>query len=125
MIQVLTNLIKNAMDAMEAKTYADEEVPHLVIHATWQDRRVHLKLRDNGIGIAHDVREHIFEPFFTTKEVGEGMGLGLSICHSILLEHGTVIDVQSEPGEFTEFCLTFPADDDSSDIQSTEDSLLK
>lgn len=113
MIQVLTNLIKNAMDAMEAKTYADDESPRLIIRATLENGCVHLKLRDNGIGMSPEVREHIFEPFFTTKEVGEGMGLGLSICHSILSEHGALVDVQSSPGEFTEFTLVFPADDDS------------
>lgn len=114
MIQVLTNLVKNAMDAMEAKTYAEDEGPRLIIRATLDDGRVHLTLRDNGIGMSPEVREHIFEPFFTTKEVGEGMGLGLSISHSILSEHGTVVEVQSSPGEFTEFTLVFPADDDSS-----------
>lgn len=114
MIQVLTNLIKNAMDAMEAKTYAEDESPCLIIRAALEDGRVHLTLRDNGIGMSPEVREHIFEPFFTTKEVGEGMGLGLSICHSILSEHGAMVDVQSSPGEFTEFTLMFPADDDSS-----------
>lgn len=113
MIQVLTNLIKNAMDAMESKTYADDESPRLIIRATLENGCVHLKLRDNGIGMSPEVREHIFEPFFTTKEVGEGMGLGLSICHSILSEHGALVDVQSSLGEFTEFTLVFPADDDS------------
>jgi len=122
MIQVLTNLIKNAMDAMEAKTYAEGDSPTLVIRAALQDGRVFLTLRDNGIGMTSEVREHIFEPFFTTKEVGEGMGLGLSICHSILLEHRAAVDVQSAPGEFTEFTLAFPADDENPDAQTTGDA---
>lgn len=109
MIQVLTNLIKNAMDAMEAKNYLEDESPRLVINGCLKENRVCLTLRDNGIGMTEAVRENIFEPFFTTKEVGDGMGLGLSICHSILSEHGAVVDVQSTPGEFTEFSLVFPA----------------
>lgn len=113
MIQVLTNLIKNAMDAMEAKDYADGEGPLLLIRAVQQNGRVCLTLRDNGIGMTAEIREHIFEPFFTTKEVGEGMGLGLSICHSILTEHAVVVEVQSTPGEFTEFSLVFPAQEKS------------
>ncbi len=122
MIQVLTNLIKNAMDAMEAKTYAEDDGPRLSIRASLENGRVNLTLRDNGIGMTPEVREHIFEPFFTTKEVGEGMGLGLSICHSILLEHGAVVDVRSVEGEFTEFSVEFLADDESPDIQPADDS---
>jgi signal transduction histidine kinase len=121
MLQVLTNLIKNAMDAMEAKTYADDDGPRLIVRASLEDRRVRLILRDNGVGMSAAVREHVFEPFFTTKDVGGGMGLGLSICHSILLEHGAVVDVQSVPGEFTEFSLEFPADEESLAIQPTDD----
>ena len=109
------------MDAMEAKTYADDDAPRLIFRARLEGGRVYLTLRDNGVGMTPEVLEHIFEPFFTTKEVGEGMGLGLSICHSILLEHGAVVDVQSVPGEFTEFSLEFPADEESLAIQPTDD----
>jgi two-component system sensor histidine kinase PhcS len=50
----------------------------------------------------------IFDPFFTTKDVGEGMGLGLSICYSIVQEYGGNISVKTEPGIFCEFTLEFP-----------------
>jgi signal transduction histidine kinase len=56
-----------------------------------------------------DVREKIFSPFFTTKPAGEGTGLGLSMSHDIVVkQHGGRIDVDSNPGEFTEFIVTLP-----------------
>jgi two-component system sensor histidine kinase PhcS len=67
-----------------------------------------LIVRDNGPGIAPENISRIFDPFFTTKDVGEGMGLGLSICYRILEAHGGRITVKSEPGMFCEFTLEFP-----------------
>jgi two-component system NtrC family sensor kinase len=52
---------------------------------------------------------NVFEPFYTTKKVGEGMGLGLSVCYRIISEHGGRIDVKSELGKYCEFTLEFPA----------------
>ncbi len=109
MVQVMVNLVKNALDAIAAKTYASQETPALLLKAERADRRVRLVIEDNGIGMDPEVASHIFEPFFTTKEVGQGIGLGLSICHSILAEHGAKVDVESVPGEFTRFILDFPA----------------
>jgi signal transduction histidine kinase len=65
-------------------------------------------VRDNGPGIAEKDRDKIFDPFFTTKDVGEGMGLGLSICYRIMQESQGQITVRSEPGKFCEFALAFP-----------------
>jgi len=71
--------------------------------------RVRLSVRDTGAGIPADVIEKVFDPFFTTKPVGDGTGLGLTICHRIVDEHGGTIDVKSEPGRGTTFVITLPA----------------
>ena len=71
--------------------------------------RVEISIRDNGIGIPPDVKAKIFNPFFTTKPAGEGTGLGLSISHDIVVkQHGGSIEVDTEPGEFTEVRVILP-----------------
>ena len=67
-----------------------------------------IKVRDNGMGIAAENVSKVFDPFFTTKDVGEGMGLGLSICYRIVQECDGRISVNTEPGKFCEFSLEFP-----------------
>jgi signal transduction histidine kinase len=70
---------------------------------------VEIRVRDNGIGILPEVRGKLFQPFFTTKPTGEGTGLGLSISYDIVTqEHGGTIEVDSRPGEFTEFTIRLP-----------------
>jgi signal transduction histidine kinase len=71
--------------------------------------RVEIRIRDNGTGITPDVKEKMFNPFFTTKPTGEGTGLGLSISHDIIVkQHGGSIEVDSQPGEFTEIRVILP-----------------
>ena len=71
--------------------------------------RVEIRIRDNGTGILPEVKEKMFNPFFTTKPAGEGTGLGLSISYDIIVkQHWGSIDVNTEPGEFTEFRITLP-----------------
>jgi len=70
---------------------------------------VRLAVRDTGAGISADLIGKVFDPFFTTKPVGEGTGLGLTICHRIVEEHGGTIDVESEPGKGTTFIIKLPA----------------
>lgn len=106
--QVIINLVNNALDAMRDKAYPAGEKPRLSIRASREGDAVSLSIEDNAEGMTEDVRSHIFDPFFTTKDVGRGMGLGLSICHSIASEHGVVIDVQSTPGAGSCFSLKFP-----------------
>jgi two-component system NtrC family sensor kinase len=70
---------------------------------------VEVRIRDNGIGIAPELRDKLFQPFFTTKPTGEGTGLGLSISYDIVTQqHGGTIEVDSTPGEFTEFTIRLP-----------------
>jgi two-component system, NtrC family, sensor kinase len=71
--------------------------------------RVEIRIRDNGTGIQPEVRDKLFNPFFTTKPAGEGTGLGLSISHDIIVkQHGGSIEVDTQPGEFTEFTIVLP-----------------
>jgi two-component system NtrC family sensor kinase len=70
---------------------------------------VEIRIRDNGTGMPLEVKEKIFNPFFTTKPAGEGTGLGLSISHDIIVkQHGGSIEVDTQPGEFTEFTIILP-----------------
>ena len=70
---------------------------------------VEIRIRDNGNGIPLEIREQMFNPFFTTKPAGEGTGLGLSISHDIIVkQHGGSIDVDTAPGEYTEFRIVLP-----------------
>ena len=110
-VQVLVNLVQNSIDAMRTKQYADGELPVIIISAALTGSKVVVTLRDNGPGISEEIRNKVFDPFFTTKDVGSGMGLGLSICHRIVSEHGGRIDVRSQLGVFTEFELEFPSPD--------------
>jgi len=70
---------------------------------------VEVRIRDNGTGIPAEVKEKMFNPFFTTKPAGEGTGLGLSMSHDIIVkQHGGRIDVETEPGRYTEFTVVLP-----------------
>ena len=71
--------------------------------------KVEISIRDNGTGIPPEVKEKLFNPFFTTKPAGEGTGLGLSISHDIVVkQHSGSIEVDTQPGEFTEFRIVLP-----------------
>jgi signal transduction histidine kinase len=89
--QVWTNLIDNAIDAMEG----DGE---LRVRTAAEFGAILVEVRDNGPGIPAEVRDHIFEPFFTTKAVGEGTGLGLDTVYRIVQQHRGQVMVESEPG---------------------------
>ena len=69
---------------------------------------VEIRIRDNGPGIPPDIAEKIFNPFFTTKPTNQGTGLGLAITSDIIREHGGTIQVESEPGEYTEMVIVIP-----------------
>jgi two-component system sensor histidine kinase PhcS len=109
LIQVLTNLVQNAIHALQEKKF---QTGHPVISLSARaegDRRLVI-LRDNGPGIDPNNLEKVFDPFFTTKAPGKGMGLGLGICYRIVQSFGGSIRVNSEPGQFCEFILDLRAD---------------
>ncbi len=108
-MQVFINLVQNAIDAVQSKKYPEGETPSIVISAQSKGDKVQLIVRDNGPGIPEEVAQKIFDPFFTTKDVGQGMGLGLSISNRIIIEHNGQILFESELGIFTEFTLEFPS----------------
>ena len=69
---------------------------------------VRLTVEDQGSGIPEDLRKRIFDPFFTTKSLEKGTGLGLSISHGIIRDHGGVLSVESEVGQWTRFHIDLP-----------------
>jgi C4-dicarboxylate-specific signal transduction histidine kinase len=107
MINVVVNLVQNAIDAVKRKDYAGE-APAIRIEGRVENGRSLVIVRDNGEGIDPGNMDKIFDPFFTTKDVGEGMGLGLSICYRIVQEYEGQIRVRSERGKYCEFTLDFP-----------------
>ena len=112
LVQVLVNLLQNASDSLNSKEFPEEaEGPSIRIKGFKENGRVHLLVRDNGQGIDDAHLTRIFDPFYTTKDVGEGMGLGLSICYKIMENHQGTIKVNTEHLAFTEFDLIFPDPD--------------
>jgi signal transduction histidine kinase len=105
--RVLLNLISNGFyAATKRKAQADggDYEPTLMAATRNLGESVEIRIRDNGTGIPPDVKERMFNPFYTTKPAGEGTGLGLSISHDIIVkQHGGSIEVDTTPGEFTEF----------------------
>jgi signal transduction histidine kinase len=110
--RVLLNLISNGFyAATKRKGQARDNgfEPTLAAATKNLGDRVEIRIRDNGTGIPAEVKEKMFNPFFTTKPAGEGTGLGLSISHDIIVkQHGGSIEVDTQPGQFTEFKITLP-----------------
>ncbi len=108
LIHVFVNLVQNSLDAMKEKQFPPDEKPTIWIEGRNVKEASCLIVRDNGPGISSEHVDKIFDPFYTTKDVGEGMGLGLSICYRIMQECQGKISVRTEPGKFCEFTLEFP-----------------
>jgi two-component system sensor kinase FixL len=101
--QVLLNLMRNAIEAME-----ETEKRELVVSTTSaQDNMVEINVADTGAGIAPEISAQLFQPFVTTKR--QGMGVGLSISRTIIEAHGGSIAPRPNPGGGTVFCFTLPA----------------
>jgi signal transduction histidine kinase len=110
--RVLLNLISNGFYAAtkrKAEVNGGDYEPTLSAATRSLGEGVEIRIRDNGTGIPAEVKEKMFNPFFTTKPAGEGTGLGLSLSHDIIVkQHGGSIEVDTKPGEFTEFRIILP-----------------
>ncbi len=102
--QVLLNVINNARQAMENRQSGGQ----IIINTETAGENVRIIVRDNGPGISPENLRRIFDPFFTTKQVGQGTGLGLSLCYGIIKEHGGTITPASRPGEGAVFTIELP-----------------
>ena len=109
---MLLNLISNGFYAAtkrKAETNGGNYEPTLAATTKNLGDSVEISIRDNGTGIPPEVKERMFNPFFTTKPAGEGTGLGLSLSYDIIVkQHAGSIEVDTRPGEFTEFRLVLP-----------------
>ncbi|UCH39250.1 MAG: GHKL domain-containing protein [Gammaproteobacteria bacterium] len=92
LIQVIMSMLVNAADAVEGVT---SRVPVITISTRAEDDRLHLVIRDNGCGMDEEAQRHVFDPFYSTKSVDRGTGLGLTLCQSIVTEHGGEIEIES------------------------------
>ncbi len=101
--QVLINLLRNALDAVEQ---APEKTVQVVLEADAQ--QVRIRIRDSGIGLPQEVVKHLFEPFFTTKATGHGLGLGLAISSSIVQAMNGRLEAKNNPDCGAEFVVYIP-----------------
>lgn len=110
LMQVLTNILNNAYDAMEGAGTI-----RIIVRA--QGERAEVEIVDQGPGIAPETMPRIFEPFFTTKPEGQGTGLGLAICHGIVLSHHGTITARNVPGAGAGFLISLPLHAPSSPVR--------
>ncbi len=103
LLQVVTNLVINARDAVR-----NRPVRRIVLRTVAEERAACLEVSDTGAGIAPADLSRVFDPFFTTKPTGKGTGLGLSISHSIVRRYGGTIEALSNLGTGTRMRVTFP-----------------
>ena len=109
--RVFLNMVGNACYATDEKRKAGEVdgyEPTISLKTRRGEKNIEIRIRDNGNGMPPHVVEKIFNPFFTTKPTGEGTGLGLAMSSDIVREHGGHIQVETEPGEFTEMIIELP-----------------
>lgn len=102
--QVIVNLARNGIDAMSGNEPAQRQ---LVISTEPSPNGIVVSVEDNGPGISPEIRKRLFEPFFSTKS--DGLGIGLSICRSIVEAHGAHLVVSSAPGQGAQFRFALPS----------------
>ena len=113
--QVFMNILANAIDALDENSrdtdyaFLEAHPSKITISTQFNQDRILVRIRDNGAGIPKDIQPQIFKHLYTTKAMGKGTGLGLAIVHQIIVgHHGGRIDVNSSPGQGTEFIITLP-----------------
>jgi len=99
--QTVTNLLTNAADAMNHRG-------RIVVRASGDDNRIQIRVADTGPGVPRELRSRIFEPFFTTKDIGQGLGLGLSICREIIVAHGGSLELDDSHAPGACFVIALP-----------------
>ena len=126
--RVFLNMVTNAghatRDRHRSEIASGNEAfqPTIWLKSMRADEHIEVRIRDNGTGMPPDVIDKIFNPFFTTKPTDQGTGLGLSISSDIIRRHGGNIQVESEPGEFTEMIVTLPLEAPPEAAESNGDS---
>jgi len=105
--RVILNLINNAFYAVgeKQKRNIPGYEPTVTVSTKRLNEKIEINVKDNGGGIPDAIKEKIFQPFFTTKPTGQGTGLGLSLAYDIVKAHGGEIEVDTRPGEATEFTI--------------------
>ena len=105
--RVITNMVSNACQAMAAKITSSEEnyTPHLTIETRQAEDGAVITFRDNGTGINPEIQDRMFNPFFTTRDSTRNTGLGLTMSHDIVREHGGSIATESEVGQYTKITV--------------------
>ena len=127
--RVFLNIVGNACDATDEKRRKLHEsgdrsyMPTLSLFTSRDEENIEVRIRDNGDGIPPDVADRIFNPFFTTKPTDRGTGLGLAITSDIVRQHGGSIEVNSQPGEFTEMVVRLPLEPTQAVAAATDGEL--
>lgn len=109
--RVFLNIINNGLYAAydRKKLESPGFMPTIDVKTELLENGIRITIKDNGLGIPDSIKQKIFEPFFTTKPIGVGTGLGLHICHDIIIkQHSGKIEVDSKKGEYTAFIITLP-----------------
>ena len=126
--RVFVNVVSNAGYATDQKRRelaangggAAAFMPTVWITTKRGEESAQVRIKDNGDGIPDEVKEKIFQPFYTTKPTGEGTGLGLAMCNDIIRQHGGSIEVDTEPGQYTEMVITIPLETPAVAVEDAE-----
>ena len=104
------NLFDNAFYAMNVKLEKKKFQPALEVQSYYEEKFIVVKIKDNGIGILDEDKQQILDPFYTTKPSGEGTGIGLAMVSDVLKMHDGSLEINSAPGEYSEFILRISKD---------------